>query len=125
MIVAVVAVGVVQAAVHQVVNVIAVWHGLVAAVGPVRVSLSVFLLREVGRTVCRVGGADFEDVLVNVPLVMVMKMAVVEIINVAVVLDGGVAAIGAVLMRVVFVDDMVGHRDTPSRYCNTFHYIMK
>jgi len=93
-VVAVVTVRVVQAAVHEVVHMVAVGDGLVTAVGAV-------LMRTVDlrRAVRRIGCADRDHVLVDMVFVHVMKMAVVQIVDVAVVPDRGMAAVRAMLMR--------------------------
>jgi hypothetical protein len=101
-VVAVVAVRVVQAAVDQIIDVVAVRHLLVAAV------LVLALTRGRGAGV-RVGRADGQYVLVVVALVFGVQTAVVQVIDVAVVLDACVAAVLAVDVLVV-VMDVVAHR---------------
>lgn len=105
MVVAVVAVLVVQATVYDVVDVIAVRHGFVAAACAVDVAAAgVYGVAAVG-----VGLAHFDDVFVVVAVVLVVQMAVVQVVGVAVVADGGVAAACAVDMGVVFVGVAVAH----------------
>ena len=103
MVVAVVAVRVVQVAIDEVVNVVAMRHGFVAATGTVYMSRFVAAAVVVRRAGIRVGGADGDAVFIDVVAVRMVQVAVVQIVNVAVVLDGGVAAVRAVLVRVVGV----------------------
>jgi len=102
-VVAVIAMGVMQAAIDDVVGVIAVGHGLVAAAGAVGVLFAGDGFAGVG-----VGGGDFKGVFIDMIAVDMMEVAVMEVIDVVAVLDGGVAAVGAVLVGVVFVND-AGH----------------
>ena len=94
---------VVQVAIDEVVNVVAMRHGFVAATGAVDVSRFVAAAVVVRRAGIRVGGADGDAVFMNVVAMRVVQVAVVQVIDVAVVLDGGVAAARAVLVRVVGV----------------------
>ena len=109
MIVAVVAVRMVQVAVDEVVHVVAVWHGFVAAARAVLVVGGVGLAVVVRSACVGVLRADLDRMLVVVPLVGVMKVAVVQIVDVAVVFDGSVPAAGAVDMLVILMDYMFGH----------------
>lgn len=108
MVVAVAIVLVMQMAVHQVVHVIAVRHCFMAAVRSVRmcriVAIAIVAIGAI-RWVLRI---DVELVFVNVTFVRVVQMAVVQVIGVAVVLNRCVAAVLAVLVRVVLVNDVLG-----------------
>jgi hypothetical protein len=100
-IVAVVAVRVVQAAVDQVIDVVAVRHLLVAAI--------LVLARTADRrTDGGVGAAHFHDVLVVMVAVRVVQVAIVQVIDVAIVVDARVTAVFIVNMLVVGMDFM-GH----------------
>jgi hypothetical protein len=100
-IVAMAVVRVVQTPFDQVVGVISMRHSHVTAAGTV----DVFGLVSRGDRLAAVGvdGIHRERVLVVMPLVWVMQMTVVQVIDVPLVLDGGVAAAGAVLVVVIFV----------------------
>ena len=110
-----VAVRVVQVAIDKVIDVVAMRHrfvaaagavdvsGFVAAAGAVDVSGFVAAAVVVGRAGVRVGGADGDAVFIDVVAMRVVQVAVVQVIDVAVVFDGGVAAASAVLVRVVGV----------------------
>ena len=99
MVVAVVTVRMVQMAIDEVIDVVAMRHRFVAAAGAMHVAVAVM----VGGADVRVGGADGDGVFIDVVAVRVVQVAVVQVINVAFVLDGGVAAACAVLVFVVGV----------------------
>lgn len=103
MVVAVVAVGVVEVAVDQIVDVVAVGHGLVSAAGAVDMAVLVTGAPVFRGASGRVRLADLDHVLVHVVSVGVMEVAVVEVVHVVPVLDGDVAALGAVDVVVVLV----------------------
>lgn len=117
-VVTVIAVWVVQVAIHQVIGVVAVGHGFVSAAGAVDMVRSVtaaVVLRGAGGGV---GGVDFQRVLVDVPAVRMMQMPVMQVIGVALVLDGRMAAAEAVNVIVASMllawglSDFVGHPRT-------------
>ena len=56
-----------------------------------------------GRASIRIFLRDFDNVFINVIAMHVMQMAIMQIINMTIVLDGCVPAAGSMLMRVVFV----------------------
>jgi hypothetical protein len=94
-----------QYAVDQIVDVVAVGDGLVAAAGTVPVSGAAAGRGRVDATF-GVGGTDLQSVLVvmsdlTVDHVRMMQMAVMEIVYVTGVLDRGVTAVSAVLVIVV------------------------
>jgi len=113
-VVAVRAVRVVQVAVHEEVDVVAVRHGLMTARRTMhvrRIVCAACMGWSAGR---RIGGGDLERVLVDVTVMQVMQMAVVQVIDVAVVDDSLMATAGAVLVGVICVDTMgLGHDDAP------------
>ena len=112
MIVAVVAVRMVQVAVHEVINVVSVRHGFVAAARTMLVPLLMLAASVIGSAVRGIRAGDRQLVLLDAALGPVVQMAVVEVIDVALVLDGGVAAIQAVVVRVSLV--MRAHARPPS-----------
>ena len=95
----------VQAAVDDVVDVVAVRHGFMAA------AFTVYMAAAIVGVVAdiRVGGIHFQDMLVIVAVVFVVQMAVVEIVDVVTVADGGVAAAGTVNMVVMGVGFAAAH----------------
>lgn len=87
----------------EVVHVIAVRDGLMAAVCAVNVTLvvpSTAVRRRAGGGVHR---SDFENALIHVPVVGVVEVAVVQIVDVVAVANGGMAAGWAVVVLVVRV----------------------
>ena len=109
MVVAVVAVLVMQTAVDDVVDVIAVRYGFVAATFAVNVAVA-----GVNRMAAvRVGFIDTQSMLVVVAVVLMVQVAVVQIIDVAFVFDGSVAAVCAVNVVMMFVG-FAGHFFSPN-----------
>jgi hypothetical protein len=98
-----VAMRVVQMAVDQVVDVVAMRYGLVAAARAVHVAGFV-PGAAVGRGADRgVAGADLDHVLIDMVAMGVVQVAVVQVVHVVAVAHGGMAAAGAVgvVVRVV------------------------
>jgi hypothetical protein len=101
-VVAVVAVRMMQAAVDQEIDVVAVRHLLMAAI--------LVLALAIGwRAGVRVGRTDRQDVLAVMAIVLGVQMAVVQEIDVAIVVDARMPAVFAVDMLVI-VMDVVAHR---------------
>lgn len=109
MVVAVIAVFVMQTAVDDVVDVVAVRYSFVAATFAVNVAVAA-----VNRMAAvRVGFIDAQCMLVVVTVVLMVQVAVVQIINVAFVFDGSVAAVCAVDVVMMFVG-FAGHFFSPN-----------
>ncbi len=106
-IVAMVAVRMMQMPVYQVVDVIAVRHCGMTAIRAVHV-IGVVALAVVRDASVRVRIRDLYDVLVIMVVVGAVKVPVVQVPNMVLVLDGYVAAVRPVLMVVILVD-FVGH----------------
>ncbi len=107
MMIAVALVGVVQMAIDEVIYVIAVRNGFMAAAGAVDVR---GFMRGTGvpaGAIRRIVGAHFQGVFVIVALVGMVQVAVMDKIHVAVVKDGGMAASGAMLVGMIFVSVVV------------------
>jgi len=102
-VVAVVAVRVVQMTINEVVRVVAMRYGFVSAAGAVYMSRFVAVAVMIWGADVRVGGADGDGVFIDVVAVRMVQVSVVQVINVAFVLDGGVAAACAVLVFVIGV----------------------
>lgn len=107
-VIAVIAVGMVQAPVHQKIDVVTVWHRLVAAVLAVAVPRFVGAAIRGGAAV-GVSIADGNPVLVDVVFVRVVQMAVVQEIDVPLVPHSGVAAAPFMLVVVAFVNLVIVH----------------
>jgi hypothetical protein len=104
-----IAVGVVEMAADQVVDVTVVRNRLVPAALAVDVLGLVGFAVVVGSASLRVLGVDREDVLVDVVSVGVMEVAVVQVIDVVAVLHRRVSAAGRVPVLVMFVDLVIAH----------------
>ena len=113
MIVAMIAVRVMQVAVDQIVDMVTVRDGFMAAAGPVLVTLRMAAASMLRRARVGILGADIEDVFVEVVAVRVMQVTVVEIIHVVAVLHGDVSAARPVSVRVVVVNLVIGHDCSP------------
>ena len=100
-VVAVIAVWMMQVSVNQVINVIAMRNGSVTAIGTMNVLPVVAFRTE--RAFVGIRGADGDGVFVHMVAVRMMQMAVVKIIHVPIVHDGDVSAIFAMDMRMIGV----------------------
>ena len=96
MVIAMIAMRMVQPSVHEVVDVVPMGHGLVPAGRAVRVRAG--CLR---RALHGVDRADRNDMLINVIFVRMMQMAVMKIIDMAVMPDRGMSTVGT--MRVAMI----------------------
>jgi len=99
-VVAVAAVGVVQMAAHQIIDVIAVRHRFMTAVRTVLMVRGVAAAFVIGRAGVAIGIAHLQAVFIHVAVVDVMQVTVVKKFRVAIVLQGRMATIGAVLVAV-------------------------
>jgi hypothetical protein len=98
-----VAVRVMQVAVDEIINVVAMRYGLVPATGAMLVPGLMSLAPVLRRAAVRVLAGHLDHMLVDVIAMHVMQMSIVEIIDVVAVPDCGVAASRPVLMRVIGV----------------------
>ncbi|HEY2438547.1 MAG TPA: hypothetical protein VGH93_15300 [Solirubrobacteraceae bacterium] len=94
MLVAVVAMRVVQVIADEVIDVVAMRHGLVPAALTMGMVALVALAAMVRGARVRPAGVDLEDVLVDMVAVRVMEMALVKVVDVIGVLDRRVAQPG-------------------------------
>ena len=106
MVVTVLAVGVMQVSVHQVIDVTIVGYRWMPAVWAVNV-VCVVALAVVGRAGGGVSVRGGDIVLVVVAVMRAVKVTVVQVAYMVSVLDSDVAAVRAVLMGVVLVDGVV------------------
>ena len=111
-IVAVVAVWVVKVTIHEIIGMIAVRDGLVAAVGTMPVSGLVSPAIVVGGAFGRISSVHLEPVIIHMTLVRMMHVPVVKVVGVSIVQNSGVTAAGSVLMRMTLVC-FVSHRAPP------------
>lgn len=103
MIVAVVTVRMMQVAVDEVVDVVAMWNRRMSAVGRVNVVPSVAGALVVRRAVSRVRPTDRDLALVDVITVHVVQVTVVQVVNMTGVLDGRMSTVRAVDVVVIVV----------------------
>jgi hypothetical protein len=98
-IVAVIAVGMVEASADQVIKVVAMRNRLMAAARamPMCLIMSGSTMLWVAPT--RIRGANFNYVFISAPLFHMLHMTIVEIINVILMLNGGMATAWAVDVR--------------------------
>lgn len=111
MVIAVTVVGVVQVTVHQVAGVIAVGHGFVTAIGTVDVSLFVTRADVSRGATGRILVRHFDAMMLHAgSRAGMMEMPVVQVIHMIIVLDGGMAAVLAVLVIVISTVVLIRHR---------------
>jgi hypothetical protein len=103
-IVAVAAVWMVQVSVHQVVGMIAVRDLLVAAMWTVMMVRIVVAALVIRSTTVLIGLADFDAVLVDMTIVLMVQMSIVQIVCVAVMLKRRMTAVRAMTVGVFFVN---------------------
>jgi hypothetical protein len=104
------AVRVMQVSAHEIVDVVPVRHGLVAAARSVDVGRGVRSARVRGRACGRIRAPDGDPMFVDMVAVHVVQVAVVEIVHVTVVVDGDVTAACPVDVGVLGMLQAIGHR---------------
>jgi hypothetical protein len=116
MIIAVIAVRMVQMAGDEIVDVVAMWDCFVAATGSVNVSRIMSGAAMVGRATIRILVAYFNPMLVHMIRVGMVKMSIVEVIDVVGVPDSNMAAAGSMYVIVIGVMRKIaaGHFDVLS-----------
>jgi hypothetical protein len=123
-IIAVIAVHVVQMTGNQVVNVIPVGNCLVSATWAMLVALFVPSANVIGSTSCRIGRGSFDHVFIDMAVMQEMQMSVVQVVDVAVVLHSGMSAVGTMLMRMLLVDGVcLRHSKYASFYLDEFRNV--
>ena len=101
MIVAVIAVRMVQASVDQVIDVVPMRNRLMTTVRTVAMRLIMTRSTMFWIAPIRIGAADFNHVFISAPLFHVLQMAMVEIIDVIFMLNGNMAAAYTMHMRLI------------------------
>lgn len=89
--------------------------GRVAAIGAMLMTDLMRVAAMLRRTGIRVDGTDFQNMLVHMAVMRVMQVTVVQVVHMAVVLNGDVAAVRAVLVGVSLVNNVFAHCDAPVR----------
>jgi hypothetical protein len=115
MVVAVCAVGMVEMAVHQIVDMVAVGHRLMAAARSVPVLTVMAAAIMIGRAPFGVAPSDLDRVFVDMPLMGMMEVPVVKVVDMIAMLDGDMPAVRPVGMGMILMDPMVvvGHDCSP------------
>jgi hypothetical protein len=98
-----------QVAVDQIIDMIAMRHRLVTAIRTVLVIARMAAAIMIRRALVGIAGAHVDGVFVEVILMRVMKVAIMEIVHVIAVLYRGVAAARTMLVGMVVMDVMLGH----------------
>ena len=111
MVVTVAIVRMVKMTVDKVVDVIAVGHRLVAAGRAMDVIDSVSATLVLRGADGRIRAREGDHVLVDVPFVEMMQMAIVQVVDVIVMLDGSMTASGLVLVIVIRMRITGRHRE--------------
>ena len=101
MIVAMITVRMVEAPVDQVIDVVPMRNRLMTAVRTVAMRFIMTRSTMFWVAPIRIGAADFDHVFISAPLFHVLQMAVVEIINVILMLNGNMAAARVMHMRLI------------------------
>lgn len=104
MIIAVIAVNVMQMTRNQVVYMVAVGNRLVSATYAMLVALLMAIANVIGSTTCRVGTGGLDHVFINMAFMQKMQVTVMQVIDVAVVLYSDMSAVGAMLVSMLLVD---------------------
>jgi hypothetical protein len=99
MVIAMIAVGMVQPSIHEVIDMVPMGHGFVPAGRAVRVRAD-----RLRRALNRIGRVDWDGMLINVTLVRVMQMAIVKIIDMTIMPDRRMPTVWT--MHVAMVDMM-------------------
>lgn len=113
MVVAVVPVRVMQVTLDQIVEMIPVGNRFMATAGPVNVACLVPRAGMIRRTHIRVFVADLQAMLVDMITVRKMEIPIMQVVDVALVLDPRVATTGAVSMTVSFMNVAIRHFGLP------------
>jgi hypothetical protein len=113
-IIAVIAVRMVQMTGDEIIDMIAVWNGFVTAAGSMNVSSIMSGAAMVGRASIRILAAHVNRMFVHVVAVRMMKVAIVDIIQMVAVADGNVAAVRSMHVIVIGVMRKIatGHFDS-------------
>lgn len=112
MVIAVTVVGMVEMAVHQVASVVTVRNGLVATTGSVHVVRGMAAAVVMRSATVRVLRRDFDGMMLDGTAVFLMvKVPIVQVIDVISMLDGGMTA--ALSVVVVVMIAMMTHDETP------------
>lgn len=120
-VVAMVTVRVMQMTIDQIVHVVAVGHGLMPTARAMHMAGLVTLATVLRRAGIGVGSRYGNHMLIHVVAMRVVQVAVVQVVNVAIMHDGRVAAVRAMLVSVVLVVRVVASGCSHGRLLSVVH----
>jgi hypothetical protein len=91
-VVAVVAMRMVQVAIDEVIDVVAMRHGFMTATRSMNMAFAMSRALMLRRAPVGVGGRNLDHMLIDMPVVHVVQMTIMQVIDVAIMADGGMAA---------------------------------
>ena len=109
-----VAVWMVQAPVDEIVGVIAMRHRFVTASRAVAMRRIMAAATVFRAAAVRVGGTDFDDVLVDMPVVWVLQMTVIQVVQVPLVANRKMATAGTMHVQMIGVSSVGCHALSPT-----------
>jgi hypothetical protein len=111
MIIAMVVMRVMEVAIDKIVHMLAMRHGFMAAVRPMYMSLRMTRALMFRRTAFGISRGYFYHMLIEMVAVRVMQVPVMQVIDVPVVHDAGMAAFGSMRMSMIFMlwQDTISH----------------
>ncbi|MEJ1118153.1 hypothetical protein V9K92_06705 [Phyllobacterium sp. CCNWLW109] len=117
MIIAMIAMWMMQMPIHEIINMIPVGYGLVAAARTMHMVSIVARAMMFRCAAIRISSAYLKHVLINMVAMRVMQMAIVKVVHMIAVTNGGVAAIRfmLVIMIVVMRKSAVAHNSFLSK----------
>jgi hypothetical protein len=102
-----IAVWMVQMSIDQIVDMIAMWNRLMTTVEPMSMRRGMSAAAVVRRATIRIRRSDFDHVFIGLTVMHMMQMAVVEIIDVALMPDRGMTTARPVDMRMFRMTGMI------------------
>ena len=93
-----IAVGMVQLTVHQVINMIAMGHSLMSAAGAVLVLMIVSAVTGYWLAAIRIHSRNSNLVFLDLTIFLMTKMAILQVVDMSIVLNGDMSAVRAMLV---------------------------
>jgi hypothetical protein len=115
MVVAMIAMRMVQMSIHQIVHVIAVGHSLVTTARTVDMPCRMAATLMLGRTALRILVVHLQEVLIDMVGMDMVQMAIVQEVDMAIMLDGGMTTAGLVLVVMMRMLLASAHGFLPTR----------
>jgi len=101
MVVAMIAMGMMQVTIDEIVNMVSMRYGFVSTAGSVHMIRTMGAAIVVWRALVRIGRAYRNHMFINMIAMQVMKMAVMKIVNMAIMHHGNVTTVWSMLMGVI------------------------